>query len=126
MAKYTLWEAVNLALAASTKALSEVRQLARTPPPPGRDGLGFDDLKHEYDGKRTLKFIFEQGERRKEFAVKLGFPVYQGTYRRGVNYEACDQATHNGGLWIAERDTTDTPGTSDAWKLCGKREVKKD
>lgn len=124
MAKYTLWEAVNLALSASTKALTEIRQLSMTPPPPGRDGLGFDDLSVEYDGLRTFNFVFQRGDERKQFSFKMPVMIDQGMHRSGRAYDRGDSVTSRGSIWIAQRDTlgTEKPGDdSGAFRLAVKR-----
>ena len=55
--------------------------------------------------------------------VDVDFPVMidRGVYSDGEKYLHCDVVTHNGSMFIAQRDTTDRPETSDAWRLAVKR-----
>lgn len=89
----------------------------------GADGLGFDDLDIEYDGERSLILRFTQGERIKEFPLKLPIPLDRGQFKSGADYVRGDTTTYGGSLWIAQKSTGDRPGTSDAWRLavkCGR------
>ena len=43
--------------------------------------------------------------------------AYQGVHRDGNEYRRGDLLTHQGGLWLVMRDTSDRPGTSDATRL---------
>lgn len=40
-----------------------------------------------------------------------------GTWKQGVAYGRGTAITDKGSMWLAQRATTDRPGTSDAWKL---------
>jgi hypothetical protein len=45
---------------------------------------------------------------------------YMGVFREGEEYEPGAFATHDGGVWHANRRTGDRPGTSNAWTLAVK------
>jgi hypothetical protein len=47
---------------------------------------------------------------------------WRGVYKQGEIYPAGAWTTHDGSLWIAERDTMDRPGSADSgWKLAVKK-----
>lgn len=48
-------------------------------------------------------------------------PAYRGVYKSGEHYKRGEFATHQGGLWHCNRNTGDSPGSSDAWQLSVKR-----
>jgi hypothetical protein len=51
-------------------------------------------------------------------ARALGGPFYAGTFQQGESYKRGALVTRNGGLWLALRDTRETPGaTPAAWRL---------
>lgn len=109
---------------ADQRALEDlVKQLVDAIPKPrdGMDGLGFDDMSVEHDGARTFTLRFARGEIVKEFAFKLPIVLDAGVWREGKGYEAGDGVTWGGNYWIARRDTTDKPETSDAWRLSVKK-----
>lgn len=73
------------------------------------------------DGWRTVKFVvsFTQGpDSVHEFKTEA--MKYRGVWKAG-KHERGDVVTWNGSGWHCERDTTDEPETSDAWKLMVKR-----
>lgn len=86
----------------------------------GADGLGFDDLSVEHDGERGFAFCFARGGIKKEFAISVPVVIDRGVWREG-QYQKGDGATWAGSFFIAQRDTTDKPETSDAWRLAVKR-----
>ncbi len=121
---YTIWQAISAALALATRALNEVRALARMPGPTGEKGekgepgLGFDDL--TYDGER--RFTYKRFDDERVFVVP--FMIYRGLWSRDQAYERGDCITSDGGIWHAETNTIagiDRPGISKAWKLAVKR-----
>jgi len=85
----------------------------------GRDGFGFDDLRLEYDGERTLQFVFTKGEAVHTDTIILSHPIYREIWKQGT-YEKGDCVTLGGSLFIAQRQTDSKPETDDAWKLCVK------
>jgi hypothetical protein len=87
----------------------------------GRDGFGFEDFSLEFDGERTFAWVFERNGERKEFICKAPIVLDRGTYRDGKSYETGDMVSFGGSAFIAQRDTTDKPESSDAWRLAVKR-----
>lgn len=85
----------------------------------GVDGFGLEDFQVEQRGDRSIVLRFVRGEIRRE--ATLHFPVVldAGPYRDGESYAKGDAVTFGGGLWIAQKDTTDRPQApgSDAWRL---------
>jgi hypothetical protein len=123
--KYTILEAVNVAVAASMRALEEIRTLARTPGPRGPDGLGFDDLQVLHDGERGFTFRFSRADQIKEFAFKIPVVLDRGVYKeeRAQAYEKADGVTFSGSFWIAQKDAPEgkpQDGSRD-WRLAVKR-----
>jgi collagen type III alpha len=117
--KYTAWEAISAALAIGTKALQEVRDLARQPGPPGQDGVGFDDMTFETreDG---CYLVWEKGDVVKE--ARLPIPMDRGVYKEGVVYYPGDGVTWAGSFHIAQQKTSAKPETAaSGWRLAVKR-----
>lgn len=155
--RYTLWESMGVCLAMATRALEEVRALARIPGPdgkdglngkdgkdgvdgkdgepgrqgemgkagtPGRDGLGFDTVeKIDEDGEYGFRFV-QDGSVLKEFRFQKPSAnladCYKGVWK-GDSHRRGDVVTLGGSAFLAMRDTSDKPETSDAWKLWVKR-----
>ena len=128
--KYSLWECLAAALALATRALEEVRALARLPGPqgkqgiPGRDGLGFDAIETiDDDGDYGFKFV-AAGQVVKECRFRK--PVanmadaYRGVWKAG-DYRRGEVVTYGGSSFLAKADTKDKPEQSDAWVLWVKR-----
>jgi len=87
----------------------------------GKDGVGFDDLKFEFDGERELKLVFAKEDQTKVVNLHFPVPVYRGVWKPG-QYQKADQVTTGGSMWIALRDTDAQPDTPDCgWQLCAKR-----
>lgn len=87
-------------------------------PKDGADGVGFDDMDLEVlDEGAFLKFV--KGERVKRFPVPL--IIDRGVFKEGQPYRKGASVTWGGCIWIAQKDTTDKPGTSDAWRLSVKK-----
>jgi hypothetical protein len=88
----------------------------------GTDALGFDDLSIEFDGDRSFKFVMVRGEARKEFGpFTAPWPLDRGVFKESTDYKRGDATSWGGSVWIAQRDTSDKPETSDAWRLAVKR-----
>lgn len=123
---YTLWEAIDTALALGGRALQEIRTLARTPGPRGEDGLGFDDLTVEFDGQRKFTFKLERGDATKEFSFTVPCMIYCGVWsdQRAGGFQRGDVVTWDGCCWVALKDTTARPangsGSAD-WQLAVKK-----
>ena len=123
--KYTIWEAINVAISASMRALEEIRNLARLPGPRGPDGLGFDDLQVVHDGERGFTFRMERGDQVKEFSFKVPAVLDRGVFKdvRDNPYEKGDGVTFGGSFWIAQKDAPEgKPGDGGKdWRLSVKK-----
>ena len=93
----------------------------------GIDGLGFDDLSMvQLDAKR-FKLVFQSGESKKEFVVKMPVVVDAGVYEYGKDYYKGDGVTYAGSFWIAQVDgPNQSPGKPDTgkaseWRLAVKK-----
>lgn len=84
----------------------------------GQDGFGIDSF--EQTDERTVKAVFKRGDEFIEKEFKFPAVIYKGVYQKGLWQEG-DAVTYAGSLWIAKRDTEDTPSQSDAWQLSVKR-----
>jgi len=91
----------------------------------GADGLGFDDLRIDYDGERLVSFLLEREGRIKRFDLRLPIVLDRGVYVAGKAYEPGDAVTWGGSLFIAQKATGAKPGEateeSRAWRLAVKR-----
>lgn len=87
-------------------------------PKDGVDGVGFDDMDLEISDEGAF-FRFVKGERVKRFPVPL--IIDRGVFKEGQPYRKGASVTWGGCIWIAQKDTTDKPGTSDAWRLSVKK-----
>jgi hypothetical protein len=86
----------------------------------GRDGFGIEDfdVTLKEDGRTlVVKLANETQEVTKE--IRLDIPVYQGVYKSG-EYQRGDSVTYGGSLWIAKRQTKETPPSAD-WQLAVKK-----
>src|ERR1044072_8144951 len=122
-ARYSLWQALNTALTICIRALEEVRTLAREPGPPGKDGLGFEDMTEELseDG-RTIIRRYVRGDVVKEFRHTFSVILDRGVWQEEKDYSQGDAVTWAGSLWIAQRKTNGKPGVGDSgWRLAVKR-----
>lgn len=121
---YNIFDAVRICIELATRAIEEVRALAKRPPvqgPPGRDGFSLEDLAFEYDGERRVTLRFECGDIKKELELVLPIPIYRGVYKEGERYERGDSVSFGGSTFVAHEDTSDKPETSKAWQLSVKR-----
>lgn len=119
---YSLWEAINAALAVGTKALEEVRTLARVPGPAGKDGLGFEHMEFVQTGERNFMLRFTRGQELKEFPFTVPAMIYRGIWREGQNCQKGDTVTWGGSLWHCNEPTNEKPGDgSKAWSLAAKK-----
>jgi hypothetical protein len=122
--KYTIWEAISVAISTGTRALEEIRNLARIPGPRGPDGLGFDDLEVLYDGERGFTFRMAKGDQVKEFAFKVPMVLDRDVFKETNTYEKGDGVTFAGSFWIAQKDNPagkPNDGSSKDWRLAVKR-----
>lgn len=108
--KFTVWDAINAALALSAKALEEIRKLAREPGPagadgkdgaPGKDGTGVDDwtVDFEDDGRIDVMRFWNQGKIVKEIRRKTKMMLYRGVVDAAKTYEPGDVVTWGGSSW---------------------------
>lgn len=88
----------------------------------GKDGLGFDDLKVNYDGQRGFSISFIRGEQIKEFTFSVPVVLDKGYWKDGLQVEKGDGVTSQGSYWIALKDTATRPdiGNPD-WRLAVKK-----
>lgn len=119
--KYKLFEAIEIAIRLASQCLEEVRSLARMPGPPGRDGMGFDDLAVEYDGERKFSFVLQKGDVTKRFDFEAPIVLDRGVYKEGSGYVKGDGVSYTGCFWIAQKETTSKPGTDATWRLAVKK-----
>jgi integrin beta 3 len=91
----------------------------------GRDGdpgVTISDIDFQVeDGGRVLRLCVRVGD---EWLVKEAVTtmlIDRGVHRTGMQARAGDCVTYGGSSWVATRDTTDSPGSSDAWRLMIKR-----
>ncbi len=119
--EYSIWQAISTAIALATRALNEVRALARIPGPQGEKGekgeagFGFTDL--TYDGERRL--IFECFNERKVFVLPI--LIDRGLWNNEQMYERGDCTSSGGNYFCAQVDTNERPGTSKAWRCLVRR-----
>lgn len=123
--RYSLWQGISAAVALATRALEEVRSLARLPGPRGPDGLGFDDMAFEKVDDRNFVLKFQRGEEKVAFPFSMPAMIYRGTWKEGDGYQQGDCVTWGGHLWHCDFDTNEKPlehsNIKGAWTLCAKR-----
>ena len=85
----------------------------------GRDGT-LEGVTFVYDGARTVQVQRADGS---VLAVwRFPIPIYKGVFDPDVEYEACDQVTFGGSIWIAKTATRAKPeDNAAAWTLASKR-----
>jgi hypothetical protein len=120
--QYTVWQAISAALALATRALNEVRALARIPGPQGEKGekgeagFGFTDM--TYDGERRL--TFKRFDDLKVFVMPI--LIDRGVWKVDQAYERGDCISYDGGLWSAQIDNQgERPGREKGWRLMVKQ-----
>ncbi len=120
--EYTIWQAISTAIALATRALNEVRALARIPGPQGEKGekgeagFGFTDL--TYDGER--RFIFECFTEKKVFVLPI--QIDRGIWNKDQAYERGDCTSSGGNYFCAQIDSQgEPPGTSKSWRCLVRR-----
>ena len=92
-------------------------------PKDGRDGFSLDDFDIQAkDGGRSLVFKLKTGDREVTREIRTASLVDRGVYKAGQAHDAGDAVTYGGSLWIAQADTTASPGgESRDWRLAVKR-----
>jgi integrin beta 3 len=93
----------------------------------GKDGFNgtLENLKAIFDGERTVTFCFKNGTPIEGGVIRFPVVIYRHVFDASRTYEAGDQVTCAGSLWIAKTGTTQRPdedgdGARD-WTLCSKR-----
>jgi hypothetical protein len=86
---------------------------------PGNDGFGIESFVQR--GDRSVVAIYKRGEETIEQVFTFPAVIDRGVYRAGDDYEKGDGTTYAGSYWIAQKDTNEPPGKSDAWRLAVKR-----
>jgi hypothetical protein len=108
----------------ATKALGLVVGAKGADGRDGLNGMGFGELVAEHDGERTFTLKAVDGEQVKSLGTfSIPVPLYRGVYQTGQLYEAGDEVTWDGSMWIAKADTRNTPGEGkeSGWQLAVKR-----
>lgn len=142
--KYSIWEAINIALALSSKAM----ELARVPGPAGRDGTDgkdgvdgrdgtdgkngadgkdgadailYDDWNEwqEDEGRVMVRAYYLKGEEVKVFRHTTRAMIWRGVFDSNRTYLPGDVATWKGSLWHCNKEVTGKIG-SDHWSLAVK------
>lgn len=119
--KYSLWEAINVAISLGTRALEEIRALARIPGPRGADGLGFDDVKFIKVDDRNFMLVFERGKEIKKFPFSIDCMIYRDVFSDGQSYQKGDVVTWGGCMYVAREETTLKPNDGLSWRLAVKK-----
>jgi hypothetical protein len=83
----------------------------------GRDGLSIEDLSLEYDGERTVTFVFARGDKRKDIPIVFPVMLYRGVFEPGRTYARGDTVTLNGSIYHCNAPTTARPGDGADWTL---------
>lgn len=101
------------------KALGKVVGEDGKPGAAGKDGADFSNFEMEYDGERTLTIRGNGGE----IVKTLPIPMDRGYWMNGLSAKCGDVYTHDGSAWIAKRDTSTSPSTSnpDDWRLFARK-----
>jgi len=92
----------------------------------GRDGVGLEQFTASFDVEtKTLTHRYEGGGIVREYSWVLPLTIYRGVFEPGTTYQAGDQVTQGGSMWICKLATMAQPGDSDegarAWQLSTKR-----
>ncbi len=88
----------------------------------GQDGLGIDDYEValEDEGRHEVRRWKRGEEVVREIRIRRSDIIYRGIWKP-EGYMGGDAVTYDGSIFIAKRDNSDKPGTSDAWQLSVKR-----
>ncbi len=105
--KYSIWEAINVALSLGAKALEEIRLLAREPGPAGKDGangkdgIGFDDVTADFEdeGRVDIMRFWSDGKIAKEIRRQTKMAIYRGVFDAAKTYQPGDIVTWGGSSW---------------------------
>ncbi len=88
----------------------------------GRDGT-LDNIKLVRVDLRTVRFCFKDGTAIEGGELRLPVVLDQGIHVAGHTYEQGDGVSYGGQWWIAQKETTTTPGLApfDDWRLAVRR-----
>lgn len=86
----------------------------------GADGLGFEDMRTEWDGERMLTLAFTRDARTEATSITIPAIIDRGVWREG-RFQRGDAVTWGGSLWIAQCDTGEKPEAGADWRLAVKR-----
>lgn len=77
---------------------------------------------HDRDRRSFVQIMTLADGRSIESEFKMiGIPQYCGVYQVGKRHEMGDMVTHDGSMWVALKDTAESPGKSADWRLAVKR-----
>lgn len=84
----------------------------------GKDGIGWDSMRVEHDGRRKFGLIFTKGEEDHAFEFVIPCVIDAGFYKDGMLCQKGDGVTFGGSYWIAQQDTDTKPEIGNpAWRL---------
>lgn len=75
----------------------------------GVDGIGWDSMRVEHDGRRSFEFIFTKDGTDHPFKFSVPCVIDAGFYQEGMKVEKGDGVTFGGSYWIAQTDTDTKP-----------------
>lgn len=75
----------------------------------GIDGIGWDSMRVEHDGRRSFDLIFTKGDQDHSFKVTIPCVIDAGFWKEGMSVEKGDGVTFGGSYWIAQCDTSTKP-----------------
>lgn len=68
----------------------------------GKDGFNLEDFQIEFDGERTVTFLFRAGELTRKANFALPILIDQGVHKEDREYHRGDGVTWGGSYWIAQ------------------------
>lgn len=84
----------------------------------GIDGIGWDSMRVEHDGRRSFEFVFTKDGADHPYKFTIPCLIDVGFYREGMSVEKGDGVTFGGSYWIAQEDTDTKPGVGNpAYRL---------
>ena len=86
------------------------------------DGIAGSEIKQEEGDPRNVlvKLSLSSGKSAVEL-VHIPMLIDRGIFKADESYRQGDVTTWDGSMWIAQKATSDKPGTSDSWRLSVKR-----
>ena len=118
------WDGVDVDIEKVQEQIaSTIKELWDNHPKPtdGIDGVGFDDMSVEYDGEKTVTFIFAKDDTEKLFKLNMPIMLFRGAYKEGTEYTVGDTVSFGGSSWTAIADTKEKPGTGKDWQVSSKK-----